>query len=93
MASPTQWTLSLGKLGKIVKDRGSWRAAVHGVAKSQTRLSDGTTTTMAALHCSMADTNITLSRNFSPIKTKFKKMIIPTSGLDGEEQKRMHLER
>ena len=57
MASPTQWTLSLGKLGEIVKDRGAWRAAVHGVAKSQTWLSDGTTTTMAALHCFMADTN------------------------------------
>ena len=25
---------------RIPKDRGAWRAAVHGVAKSQTRLSD-----------------------------------------------------
>ena len=25
---------------RISKDRGAWRAAVHGVAKSQTRLSD-----------------------------------------------------
>ena len=40
MASLTQWTLSLGKLGEIVKDRGAWRAAVHGVSKSLTRLSD-----------------------------------------------------
>ena len=36
--------LSLGKLQEIVKDREIWRAAVHGVAKSQTRLSDRTTT-------------------------------------------------
>jgi len=28
--------LSLSKLQEIVKDRGAWKAAVHGVAKSQT---------------------------------------------------------
>ena len=31
---------SLSKLQKIVKDREAWRAAVHGVTKSQTQLSD-----------------------------------------------------
>ena len=36
--------MSLNKLREIVKDRDDWRAAVHGVAKSQTRLSSGTTT-------------------------------------------------
>ena len=35
--------MSLGKLQKIVKDREAWRAAVHGVTKSQTRPSDWTT--------------------------------------------------
>ena len=35
--------MSLSKLQEMVKDRKSWRAAVHGVAKSQTRLSDWTT--------------------------------------------------
>ena len=28
--------VSLSKLQEIVKDRGAWRAVVHGVAKSQT---------------------------------------------------------
>ena len=27
---------NLSKFGEIVKDRGTWHAAVHGVAKSQT---------------------------------------------------------
>ena len=32
--------LSLSKLQEIVKDREAWRAALHGVAMSQTPLSD-----------------------------------------------------
>ena len=35
--------MNLSKLWKIVEDRGAWRAAVHGVTKSQTQLSNGTT--------------------------------------------------
>ena len=36
--------MSLSEFQEIVKDREAWRAAVHGVAKSQKGLSDGTTT-------------------------------------------------
>ena len=38
--------MSLSKPWEIVKDREAWRAAVHGVTKSQTELSDIRITTM-----------------------------------------------
>ena len=37
--------MNLGKLREMVRDREAWRAAVHGVAKTQTRLGDRTRTT------------------------------------------------
>ena len=32
--------MSLGQLRELVMDREAWRAAIHGIAKSQTRLSN-----------------------------------------------------
>ena len=46
--------VNLSKLREIVKDREAWRAAVYGVPKSWTQLSDGTTATVSqALSCSV----------------------------------------
>ena len=40
MASPNSMHMSLGELRELVIDREAWHAAIHGVTKSWTRLSD-----------------------------------------------------
>ena len=42
--------MSLGKLQELVIDRRAWRAAIHGVTKSWTRLSNLTELTDSALN-------------------------------------------
>ena len=50
--------MNLSKFLELIKDRGAWCAAVHGVPKCQTRLSDGTTTTKDIKHNAGNITNI-----------------------------------
>ena len=49
--------MSLSKLWKLVMEREVWRAAVHGVTKSWTRLSDWTELNFPIAHCTPLDTN------------------------------------
>ena len=42
--------MSLSELRELVIDRDAWRAAIHGVAKSQTRLSDWTDKKSTSVH-------------------------------------------
>ena len=42
--------MNFSKLWEIAKDKEAWRAAVHGVTKSQTQLSDWTTITTKIIH-------------------------------------------
>ena len=46
--------MSLSKLQEMVKDREAWHAAVRGVSKSRTRLSDWTTTVLHNLRLAEA---------------------------------------
>ena len=54
--------LSLSKLQEIEKDREAWPAAVHGVGKCWTQLSNRTTTTQYLDFCMTEQQNIRLNK-------------------------------
>ena len=47
---PDSMHMSLGELRELVMDREAWRAAIHGVTKSRTRLSDSTELNRTGCH-------------------------------------------
>ena len=62
-ASLMQWTQTWANFGRWWRDREAWSAGVHGVAKSQTRLGDWTTTTTTSgmvCACSVVQLCLTL---------------------------------
>ena len=65
--------MSLSKLQEIVKDREAWRAAVHGVAKIQTRLNNNSVQSYSQL---MTDGEPV--PNFSDIKSHKVIFLVPT---------------
>ena len=59
--------LSLSKLQEIVKDRKDWRAAVHGVTRSQTWLGDWTTTNISSRYTESPQAfEVRVKESFSP---------------------------
>ena len=57
----------MSKPWEIVRDREAWRAALHGVAKSQTPLSDWTTATWRFKCYKMCITNLDSSENLKQL--------------------------
>ena len=58
--------MTLSKLWELVKDRETWPAAIHGVTKSQTRLSDWATTEGCAAPCSLLGQETAEDQSINP---------------------------
>ena len=61
--------VSLSKLREMVKDREGWHAAVHGVTKNQTQVSDWTTI-CTCVHMALKKKKPKMNSKQSPCKEK-----------------------
>ena len=67
--------MSLSKVQELVMDMEAWCAAVHGVAKSQTRLRDWTELNAPMLHCCWECENVNLSFLKSDLEKTYVKFL------------------
>ena len=75
--------MSLSKLQEMVKDREAWRATVHGVTKSWTRLSDSTE--LYPLQYSWASLVVQIVKNLPAMRETW----VPSLGWDGPLEESM----